>query len=73
MLTELEELVSSLFDMKHCQDNMQLFGRASEVRTKLYREQYPVKLNEMIERWDKRLSLVQTSHRYLEPILNFRR
>ncbi|KAG7176083.1 serine/threonine-protein kinase atr-like [Homarus americanus] len=63
MLTELEEMVSGLL----------LFNQTNETKSKLDLHHQPLNLNELTERWDKRLGLVQTSHRYLEPILSFRR
>ncbi|XP_066955721.1 serine/threonine-protein kinase ATR [Macrobrachium rosenbergii] len=73
MLTELEELVSGLLQLKlTTESHLRLSGQETELRANLGHQQ-PLKLNELIESWDRRLSLVQTSHRYLEPILNFRR
>ncbi|XP_068202044.1 serine/threonine-protein kinase ATR [Palaemon carinicauda] len=74
MLTELEELVSGFLQLKlNTEGHIRLSGQESELRTNLGHQQQPLKLKELIESWDRRLSLVQTSRRYLEPILNFRR
>nr|XP_045585132.1 serine/threonine-protein kinase atr-like isoform X1 [Procambarus clarkii] len=73
MMTELEEMVSGLLLFDQSSVAKGRFSCQSEVKTHLNPQRQPLNLNEVTERWDKRLSLVQTSHRYLEPILSFRR
>ncbi|XP_047501891.1 serine/threonine-protein kinase ATR-like [Penaeus chinensis] len=72
ILTELEEMVSGLLQFNQPTDTKIRFS-SPELKMTLDHQQQPLNLQELVERWDKRLSLVQTSHRYLEPILSFRR
>ncbi|KAK4325761.1 hypothetical protein Pmani_003704 [Petrolisthes manimaculis] len=73
MLTELEEMVSGVLWPNQTSEIRKKLYNASELKTALACEQQPLTLDKLIERWDQRLRVVQTSHRYLEPILSFRR
>lgn len=73
MLMELEEMVSGVLWPNQTSEIRKKLYSSSELRTALDCEQQPLILDKLIERWDQRLKIVQTSHRYLEPILSFRR
>ncbi|KAK3852062.1 hypothetical protein Pcinc_041331, partial [Petrolisthes cinctipes] len=73
MLTELEEMVSGVLWPNQTSEIRKKLYSASELKTALDCEQQPLTLDKLVERWDQRLRVVQTSHRYLEPILSFRR
>lgn len=73
MLMEMEEMVSGLLLFNQQSEMKTRLSSHSEGRSSLDYQQQPLTLNELVERWDKQLGLVQTSHRYLEPILSFRR
>lgn len=72
MISEMEELFSCLLQFKPKSDDIKskfLLGHLSEEGS----SPAPLSLVQLVERWNKRQALVQTSQRYLEPLLNFRR
>lgn len=83
MLTELEEMVSGLLRFypsaseTHRNSNSRLICASQQAESWPEQEgqwqQRPFDVGELVDLWDKRLRLIQTSHRYLEPILSFRR
>ncbi|XP_050687762.1 serine/threonine-protein kinase ATR-like isoform X2 [Eriocheir sinensis] len=83
MLTELEEMVSGLlcFNLSATEalrsSNSRLVHASQQVQGRPELEghwhQRPLDVGELVNLWDKRLRLIQTSHRCLEPILSFRR
>lgn len=73
MLMELEEMVSGVLWPNQTSEIRKKLYSSSELKTALDCEQQPLILDKLVERWDQRLKIVQTSHRYLEPILSFRR
>ncbi|KAK8731546.1 hypothetical protein OTU49_007362 [Cherax quadricarinatus] len=73
MMTELEEMVSGLLLFDQSTETKITLSNHSEMKINQIPHHQPLSLNELTERWEKRLGLVQTSHRCLEPILSFRR
>lgn len=83
MLTELEEMVSGLLcfnpstsealrsSNRRVQSASQQVQSRPELEGQWHRR--PLDVGELVDLWDKRLKLIQTSHRCLEPILSFRR
>lgn len=83
MLTELEEMVSGLLGfnpsaseaLRSNTSRLPYTSQKAENWSELdgQWQQRPLNIGELVDLWDKRLWLIQTSHRYLEPILSFRR
>ncbi|KAK8381931.1 hypothetical protein O3P69_015148 [Scylla paramamosain] len=86
MLTELEEMVSGLLcfnpsvpetpnSSSNSNSRLVRVYQLAEVRSEVkgQKQQYPCDVGQLVDLWDKRLRLIQTSHRYLEPVLSFQR
>lgn len=84
MLTELEEMVSGLLCFNpsaaealrsNSSKRLLMVSQQAEGWSELegQQQQRPLDVGKLVDLWDKRLGLIQTSHRYLEPILSFRR